>query len=33
MYIMGGYDSVSTEYLNAVIKIDLSKASEDLLTF
>lgn len=33
MYIIGGYDSISTEYLNVVIKIDLSKVSEDLLTF
>lgn len=33
MYIIGGYDSISTEYLDSVIKIDLSKVSEDILTY
>ncbi len=33
MYLIGGYDSKSTEYLQPIIKIDLSKVSEDLLTF
>ena len=33
MYLIGGYDSKSTEYLNAIVKIDLSKISEDLLIY
>lgn len=33
MYIIGGYDSKSTDYLKTVIKIDLSKVSEDSLTY
>jgi len=33
MFLIGGYDSNSTNYLDCVIKIDLSKISENLLTY
>ena len=33
MYIVGGYDSRSTEYLHTLIRIDLSHASQDTLSY
>lgn len=33
MYILGGYDSKSTDYSNVVIQINLEKIAENDLTF
>ncbi len=33
LYVMNGYDSISTNYFNDIIKISLDKIGESVLTY